>query len=363
VNSLLPPTRGIVVADEETREQHHTLLTRIADVILLIDASGRILSVRPDAAGIHGWGVTVTIGGDCFAAIHPEDRDAARQWLDALAAVPRTTTIECRVLREDGTWQYVEITARNLLDDPGARAIALTYRDIAQRKAAEETIPQSEARYRSVIAALDEGILILDGDGVVQTANESAARILGVPRNALVGWSSRAASWPVYHDHGTANRTEALLQLVALAAEEPRTGVVMEIERPDTTRIWTSINTRPLFRRGQPAPYAVVMSFTDITERMHIEGQLRHAAHYDPLTGLPNRALLMDRLARHGARWRKQYHFALLFLDLDRFKAVNDTLGHSAGDHRGGRRTAAAGRPAGGYHSEEWRRRVCPDRR
>ncbi len=120
----------------------------------------------------------------------------------------------------------------------------------------------------------------------------------------------------------------------ALRTGTVQQGAVMGVRKPSGSLSWLLINAQPLFRPEQPEPYAVVTSFTDITQLKRVESELRHAALHDTLTRLASRTLLNDRLERAAARAERnpELRFALLFIDLDGFKTVNDTLGHVVGD-------------------------------
>jgi len=151
----------------------------------------------------------------------------------------------------------------------------IIYLVIAVRKKVEvESLRQSEERYSSIIAALDEGIIFQDADGSIRTFNLSAERILGLTVDQMRERTSLDPGWQAIHEDGPPFSVDTHPSTLALSTGKTQSGVTMGVRKPDGTLTWISINSRPLFHEGEDRPYAVVTSFTDITERKKAEEAL-----------------------------------------------------------------------------------------
>jgi PAS domain S-box-containing protein len=176
--------------------------------------------------------------------------------------------LEERETRRDGREAWVSTTKIARTDHAGN--IVGTFgvsRDITARKAVESELREAEERYRSVVNALGEGIVLQAADGAIYAWNAAAEAILGQTGDQLQGLTSVDPLWRAIHEDGSPFPGEAHPAMETLATGEPRTGVVMGVHKPDGTLSWILINSRPLVRPGETEPYAVVSSFADITER------------------------------------------------------------------------------------------------
>lgn len=232
----------------------------------------------------------------------------------------------------DSFWNELSITP--LFDMAGSLRFFLGIQnDITTSKSAQQALMDSETLYASLVASLSEGVIVQDGEGTILACNKAAERILGLSIEQLCGQGAIDPSWRTVHEDGSPFPGEMHPAMVTLRTGEVQADIIMGVHKPDGSLVWVSCSAQPLHHLGEAQHYAVVCSFVEITARKMAEDRAHYLAYYDALTGLPNRRLLQDRLARcieHAHR--SQRGFALLFIDLDRFKPINDAYGHRVGD-------------------------------
>ncbi len=177
------------------------------------------------------------------------------------------------------------------------------------RKTAESSLVESAERARAIIDALEEGIVLHEAGGTISGCNAGACRFLGLAEEQILGRSPRDSPWRALREDGAPLEPESHPAAITLLTGQPCSHVVMGIERPDATRAWISLSSRPLRRPGEEEPFGVVVSFSDITRRKSTGEELRHrASQQTALADLGRHALegteievLMDEAVRQVA--------------------------------------------------------------
>ncbi|NJN16944.1 MAG: PAS domain S-box protein [Oscillochloris sp.] len=185
---------------------------------------------------------------------------------------------EFRIRTKSGATRWIRDYARAVCDAEG-RVVQIigAVHDITAQRHTEDALRTSEQRYRTVVGALSEGIILKNADGTIETCNPSAERTLGMPEAQIRGRSNLDLDWQTIREDGTPFPGHEHPAEHVLRTGVPQANVVMGLYRADGMLRWLSVNAQPLWLPGMAQPYAVVASFSDITERKEAEGRL-HAA-------------------------------------------------------------------------------------
>jgi diguanylate cyclase (GGDEF)-like protein/PAS domain S-box-containing protein len=305
---------------------HRSLLEQTPAVTYLADYDQdyTLRYVSPQAEALLGYPISDWLASPEFwvERVHPDDRERVCAEAEAAIAAVRPLDLEYRMLTRDGRVVWMWERTSILRDADGApQAVQGVMIEITPLK-------HAEAREAAILDAALDAIVTIDGDGIVVEFNPAAERTFGYRREQAVGREmAELIIPPRLHEAHRAG--------VAAAAAGEGGGVIgkritLPAQRADGSEFPAELTITRLEMDGRQL---FTGHLRDVTERVEAEEALRHLAYHDPLTGLANRAQLEDHLARALARAeRERAAVALLYVDLDHFKLVNDSFGHAVGD-------------------------------
>ncbi|HEY4845137.1 MAG TPA: EAL domain-containing protein, partial [Candidatus Dormibacteraeota bacterium] len=309
---------------EESLRRLAAMVATSSDAIMAVDLEGCILTWNAGAERMYGYSADEIVGKS-LQTIVPDTRSS-----ELTAALDRVRhgepeEIETVRKRKDGSLIEVSISLSPLSDVNGA-VVASTgiHRDIRVAKRAAQELRASEERYRRIVETAFEGVWIIDGNNRTTFVNRRLTDMLGYGAEEMIGK-------PVL------DFMDAEAQAAFVANRERRQHAhqpehEFRFRRKDGSELWVLLEASP--DEDASGNYVGSLAMvTDVTERRRAQKALEHQALHDALTGLPNRLLLADRLAwALGSAQATQRQVAVLILDLDHFKEVNETFGLQAGD-------------------------------
>lgn len=289
--------------------------------------SGNYWYVSPSAEALLGFKPSELLGISCYDTVHPDDREIVRaEILRQAQGDNDSRLLEFRVRHKAGHYVWIGAKARVLLD-PSTReklGAVVVSRDITAERHAREELRKSEERFRSLADLSSDWYWESDEHGRITYISDGLTRLLGATPEEVIGKTRRER---------TTNKDQPGLKEyeAKMARREPFRDIEYSAYVPAKGTVQhAALSGEPVFEDGKFIGYRGVGR--DITERIQTERHLAQMATHDTLTGLPNRTLLNQRLQHMLETSDEKRSVVVLFIDLDRFKEINDTMGHGPGD-------------------------------
>jgi len=328
IETVLTITRDITEhkrAEEALRASEtnfRDLVENISEVIYAQDKDGLVTYVSPVVEQIGGYSPREVIGRPFTDFIHPEDLPSLMEsFRRTVAGNPEP--FEYRVATKTGDFRWVRTSSRLVYDGDRIVGLRAVLMDITDRRRVEEALRESETKFRTLAETVAAAAFIFQGSRICYV-NSAAEAQTGYSREELLMMDF----WEVIHpDFRTLVKKRGLARQ---RGEQVPARYEVKLLTKNGEERWVDFMAATIEFEGKPA---VLGTAFDITERKAAEETIRHLAYHDGLTGLPNRTLFEDRLTVTLAQARRKSRLAaVMFLDLDRFKVVNDTVGHAVGD-------------------------------
>lgn len=259
------------LAAQEERDRFFTLSL---DMFCIAGFDGYFKRLNGAFERTLGYTVEEMLAVPYLSFIHPDDVERTVAEAQKISTGANSLTFENRYRCKDGSYKWLLWTATPF---PTRQSVYAAARDITERKLAEEALRQGEERYRSVIAAMQDGLVVVDAYGSIRTCNASAERILGLSAEQIIDRTARDPRWRAIDADGSPFPSESFPVAVTLRTGQPCSNIIMGVYKPDDTLTWISINSEPAFEADGTLG-GVVASFEDITERRRLEEALQQAS-------------------------------------------------------------------------------------
>ncbi len=306
----------------ESEERFRCLFDNNSDAVFSLDLKGRFTSVNPAAEKLGGYALGEVRGKPFWFLVEEGDREKARKRF-ALVATGTVVAEDLEVTIRHRSGRRVPVAVRGIPIASGERISGVfgVARDVSVRVRAERELRLAG----KVFEGIAEAVAVTDVDWKIQSVNRAFTEITGYTAEEMTGQDLR-----FLHPEGVEPVSLAEMEKALRLTGGWKGEMWGRRKNGEVYPQWSNVSAI-LDEKGRVAHLVSVAS--DITERRLFEEHLKHLAHHDPLTGLPNRTMFLERLNQSlFLAGREGHQVAVMFLDLDRFKVINDTLGHQQGD-------------------------------
>jgi diguanylate cyclase (GGDEF)-like protein/PAS domain S-box-containing protein len=310
---------------EEAQQRYQSLFAHNPDAVFALDLHGRVQSINAAGEQVSGYGADALLGHTFREVLDTgaSEAETAVRLERVLRGAPQN--YETTITHRAGHKVALHVTTLPIVVDQRIVGVYGIAKDVTERKQAEQALARSEERFRALVQNGAELISVVDLDGTIRYASPSVETLLGVSSQEALG----ATVFTYVHPEDEI----AFRRLLGTAASSPRVNLTEACRLRHADGAWRHVEAVCRNLAEIPEIGGIVLNIRDVTERKALEDELAYRAYHDALTELPNRALLVDRLGHALARTaRSGRRTGVLFIDLDDFKVVNDSLGHRLGD-------------------------------